>query len=293
MKVVVTGASGFIGQELMKSLSISNHNIIALSRNQGNKRYTNNDYSVDNLTDILKDVDVVIHLAAKRGENSLAGYECFRENESLTENILKSMVNCKVPRIIYLSSISVYSDPQLLPWSEDQIVSPCNFYGLSKLTCEYLCNLYASEGIKSVIFRCAHVLGLEDRGYMVSKFLNLAAKKGTLCVNGKSIAKREFIYVKDVVRAIIWAMDNPEIEGVFNLGTDCAYTNLEVAQTINAVFQNEGNLKYQDDLSEGIKDSYMTSEKLRRHGFSTIYDLKTGIVDICREKFEGISSGEG
>ncbi|MCD8011769.1 MAG: NAD(P)-dependent oxidoreductase [Lachnospiraceae bacterium] len=286
MKIAVTGASGFIGQELIRLFNNTDYEIVALSRSRKDKNFIETNYSVDSLTNAFKNVDVVIHLAAIRGGDSALGYGTFRENEILTENILKAMANCKASKIIYLSSISVYSDIQKLPWCEDQAVTPCNFYGLSKLTCEHLCRLYSKKGIESVIFRCAHVLGYEDKGYMLSKFLKAAAEKNTLCVRGKSIAKREFIYVKDVARAIIWAIDNSKVCGVFNLGIDCAYTNLEVAQVINRVFQNEDNLEYQDDLTEGINSSYMLSEKIRCYGFNIKYDLQSGIKDIRREKFD-------
>lgn len=286
MRVAVTGASGLIGTELTKLLDENHIEWVGLSRTAEHAPFRSTDYSVGSLTDIFADVDVVVHLAAIRGRDGKNGYRDYAENEILTENLLKAMEISNPRRIIFLSSISVYSDLTLLPWHEDIRPKPASFYGLSKLTCEYLCESYSRNDIKSVIFRCAHVLGLEDKGYMLSKFLNGAAKHETLTVKGKSVAKREFIYVKDVAQGIVWAIQNSHIDGIYNLGTGVGYTNLEIASTINECFDNIGNIDYIDSVYEGIASSIMDISKLRKAGFSASYSLTDGVNDIKKDKFE-------
>lgn len=285
MKIVVTGATGLIGRALMEQMENSSYDVIALSRTRNEGVYKKTDYSIESLENILKNTDVVVHLAAIRGNFKEPKYFNYSENEVLTENILNSMKNNQVKKIIFLSSISVYSDLKLLPWSEKQPVNPVNFYGLSKYVCEQLCKLYEKYGIKSTILRCAHVLGYEKRGYMLDRFMDAAANQEKIFVFGKSIARREFIYVKDVARAIIWAIKNSDVSGVFNLGSKDILTNLDVANVINTVFDNINNLEYKEHEKEGIVDSYMDSSKIYQAGFQNKYDFYRGIQDIYKNFF--------
>lgn len=284
MRAVISGASGFIGQEVINLFDKESIEWIGLSRN--NEKYISTDYSIEHLASVLQPNDVIIHLAAMRGRDTQNGYRDYAANEILTENILQAMRIVGSKKIVFLSSISVYSDQNDLPWKENMYPKPASFYGLSKLVCEYLCDRYNNYGINSVILRCAHVLGLEDKGYMLSKFLNGAAKKETLRVIGKSVAKREFIYVKDVARAILWSYLRSDLCGVFNLGTGNSLTNLELALEINRAFSNDNNIEYQSDKNEGIVSSYMNGNKLREAGFSPSYSISEAIKDIKRDKFE-------
>lgn len=294
MKVAVTGATGLIGSCLVRMLKAEGkHTLLCLSRQDTqDPDFRQTDYSQESLNALFAGVDAVIHLAAIRGGNSPAGYQAYQENEVLTEKILKAMEANGVRKIVFLSSISVYSDTALLPWSESQAPAPVNFYGLSKLCCEHLCQLYRRSGIVPVIFRCAHVLGYERRGYMLEIFMNLASEHQTLTVKGKSEAEREFIYVKDVAAALCWALDSESAEGVYNLGSGEKLTNLAVAQNVNAAFENEGNISYLDQQSEGIKPSYMCGERLSAAGFRTGYSFYEGVCDIRKEIFSGQTAGK-
>ncbi|MCF0259857.1 MAG: NAD(P)-dependent oxidoreductase [Erysipelotrichaceae bacterium] len=296
MKIAITGATGVIGTQTVALLSEKpDLELVCLTRggtemneifdSQALVRFVQTDYSVESLQNILTDVDMVVHLAAIRGGNSSKGYEAFSENVTLMESILKAMVKANVKKIIYLSSISVYSDLDQMPWREDQQAVPVNFYGLSKLNCEMLCTLYKKFGISSLIFRTAHVLAFENRGYMLGIFLKNAAAGKPLSVNGKSEAHREFIYVKDVARAIVWGIENPEVEGIFNLGSGEALTNYQVAERINEAFQNN-LITYKDDVSEGIVSSVMDSSKLNSLGFRTAFSFYEGAVDIKKDVFD-------
>lgn len=287
MKVAITGANGFIAKETISLFIQHDVDFIALTRKNTFKQeyYVETDYSVEGLSLIFKDVQAVVHLAAIRVQDNLLGYEGFRGNEIITENILKAMAKVGVNKIIYMSSISVYSTLDLLPWNEKQIPYPISFYGLSKLVGEQLCLLYKKKNVESIIFRCAHVLGYEDNGYMLSIFLRLASLGKTLTVKGKSIASREFVYVKDVARAILWAIKNSDCTGIYNLGLGKSYTNLEIAKIVNEVFSNVGNIEYLDKQEEGIESSYMDVSSLTSKGFHAVYSIESAFRDIKMEAF--------
>ena len=197
------------------------------------------------------------------------------------DNILKAMLQCGCRRIIFMSSLAVYSDQAMIPWQEDQRTSPQTFYGLRKLTGEYLCQLYSSKGIEYTIFRCGIVYGLDHTKRMISVFIDQASKKETLHLTGKSVAKRDFIYVKEVVNALNWAIgSNSSINETFNLGSREAYRNLEVAEMINNCFGNQGNLEYDDSVPEQVINSYMESSKIERAGYKYRYNIVSALNDI-------------
>lgn len=269
MKIAITGADGFIGSKILSRLSMyPQYHVVALTRNHDFKQsgpiewhYT--DYSVLSLSSILQGVDTIIHLAAKRGtEGTIADYH---ENELLTENILLTMGELRIKHIVFASSIAVYSDIQSIPWHEDVRLSPKTLYGISKASCEHLCMFYSKKfNYTYTIMRIAQVLGLEEthKG-MMNNFIESAGHGRQLTVIGKSIAKRQFIYVDDLVTAmIICATQRRTRSEIMNIGMRHAYSNLMIAQIANHVFHNNTPINYQDGLIENIESSYMNVERL-------------------------------
>lgn len=294
MKVAITGGTGFLGKEVVSMLDRdTNYTPIIIGREAFieniKNEYRSTDYSKQSLDTVLKDIDAVIHLAAKRGANG--SISDFHANEIITENLFSSCACLEIKNIVFASSISVYSDVTKIPWTEEQLPYPKNLYGVSKVACEYIGDLYHKKydlNIKSL--RIAHIIGDGEqyRG-MMNIFIDNAFEKKTLKVNGKSIAKREFVYVKDVARAIKIAVSKPEIHDVFNVGSGEAYTNLEIAQIVNEVFDNQDNLIYDDSVDEGIQSSLMDGTKARDElGYKAQYSIKMALKDIFNIKLDGI-----
>lgn len=284
MKVVVTGATGLIGKELMRQLS-SQINVLGLSRGNADGNLRKTDYSVEDLTAAFEGAEIVVHLAAIRGKGS--DYQQFSDNAVLTENVLKAAVKAKVKKVIFMSSIAVYADVNNVPWKEDQLLRPQTFYGLSKIVGEHLCELYSEKGIAYTIFRCGIVLGITNNKRMTDVFIQNAAEKKPVMVKGKSIARRDFIYLKDVIDALCWGILKDQSKNqVYNLGSGHSYTNLEIALETNRAFDNVDNLIYLDNCEEGLKDSRMDSSKLAQAGFQSGYSLAEALVDI-RSDWDG------
>lgn len=285
LNIAITGATGLVGTELVRYLKKdTKYHLKCISR-EAKEYYIYSDYSISSLVDIFKDVDLVIHLAAARGRNGRSGYADYLVNEKITSNILEAMKISNVPRIIYLSSISVYSDESIIPWKENSATNPASFYGLSKLFGEILCNHYKQEGVDSLILRCAHILAYEESPYMLSNFLRRASQQATIYVNGKSISRREFIYLKDVVRAIKYGIDDRSLNGTYNLGSGKGVTNYELASLINDAFDNNGNIIYNANSDEGIKSSIMNSDKIKENGFFIKYSYEEALRDLRRDRF--------
>src|SRR5699024_4529954 len=143
-----------------------------------------------------------------------------------------------ITNIVYASTISVYSNTDLLPWTEKQIPAPYLMYGVSKLTNEHIGNIYSTKRnmyIKNL--RLAHLFGFNEKNnYMINRFFRQAFHREQLVLNAKSVAKREFLYAKDSAKAILCALKQKSISGTFNIGSGEALTNYEVANKINKVF---------------------------------------------------------
>lgn len=282
MRIAITGATGLVGRALGSILS-ENHSLVLLTHSNASDKYVFTDYSVDSLKKALVDVDVVVHLAANRFSTGSDNDE-FRINEDLTKNVLLAMKECTVKRIVYLSSISVYSDLNELPWNEQSQTNPRSLYAISKLKSEQI----VSDSFYSVdylIFRCAHIIGVEQPKYMINIFINAARNKQVLEVRGKSVAKREFIYVKDVANAIQWAIEKNINNEIINLGYGKSYTNYEIAELINSAFSNPKPIKYDNSIDEGITSSGMDISVLRELGFKPSYSVDSAFEDIAKEVF--------
>lgn len=284
MNIAITGASGFIGTELIQQLNDSVH-VIGLTRNlpagDNTIEWRQTDYSVTSLQTAFKDVDVVIHLAAVRGTTT--NREDYVINETITENVLSAMDACKVGRIVLASTISVYDDETTIPWTEEEPLQARTMYGDSKIACEKLVKDYSAKfGFDYSIVRIAQVLGLgEKRRGMMNVFLDTAAAGGEITVIGKSVAKRQYIYVKDLV-AIIEKLAKLDkgVNITVNAGMSEAYTNLEIAQITNSVYGNTTPINYDDSKIETIKSSCMNNDKLMTAIGYNPMDMAAAIKDI-------------
>lgn len=278
MNIAVTGAGGFIGMELLAVLNKrSDVTVTALTRDASSRENTERcvwkatDYSVESLTDIFTGggvsapADVVIHLAGVRGTEN--DPEKFAVNAAMTENILKAMEAAGTKRIVFASTMSVYNDDSLMPWTEDMPLRGRSCYGDSKADCEDLIRKHAA--LTYGIARIAQVLGEgEKRRGMMNVFIDTAREQGTIKVMGKSINRKQYIYVKDLANVLtILACGNERFSSdeniTVNVGMPEAYTNLEVAETVNKVFGNSTPIDYDDSYPEKGRPFHMDISRLK------------------------------
>ncbi|MGN0355888.1 MAG: NAD-dependent epimerase/dehydratase family protein [Muricoprocola sp.] len=289
MKIAVTGASGFIGTEVIRELQKKEKiEILALTRaedrTEGRVRWSHTDYSIKSLSEVLHGVDAVIHLAAVRGTTgTLSDYH---ENETITENILIAMGETGVRNIILASSIAVYSDTEKIPWREEEPLLPKTLYGITKASCEYLCHYYSKKyGFHYAAVRIAQVLGLgEKRRGMMNVFLETAYEHGEIRVMGRSSSRRQYIYVKDLaaVMSRLACMDSPQ-SVILNVGMKTAYSNLEIARLVNRIFENETPIRYDDSFPETIEPSHMDICSLEEYLGYEPMEMEQVLADVQKD----------
>lgn len=281
MKIVITGGNGYIGKALKRRIKDSvgiEGKFVTIDKEDG---FMHTDFSVEDLTKQFKSADVVIHLAAVRGGKSITD---FRINSQITENVMLAIAAADVPRFVFMSSIAVYSDINNLPWKESQPCSPVSLYGISKLTCESICKFYAKQnGIDGTILRLAPVYGENDPNKrLIANFVRRTIAGENLEVNGKSISKRDFIYIDDVVSALLFAVKN-ENKGVdvVNVGSGCMVTNYEIAEKIVRAFGNINSILYRDSIPENMPPAYMDLSYAESIGFKPEFTMDLAMTKIA------------
>ncbi len=287
--IAITGGAGFLGRYFVRCLLESRcHTPVILSRNNldlGNGvEVRTTDYSVRSIMKALTNVNAVLHLAAQRGSKKRLAE--FNMDSDITQNLYEACRMKAIFNIVYASSISVYSRDIPMPWHEEQPSAPVSLYGISKLDCEHLGNIYARQyGMRIKNLRFAHLFGCnEQNDYMINRFMRFAYAGEPLVLYSKSKAKREFLYAKDAAHALLLSAEAETLAGTYNIGSGEALTNREVAEFINTAFHNKGNLKIGDRDEAPLESSYMLSEKAYQDlGFKARYSFNEAMMDIYRE----------
>lgn len=212
MKLLVTGANGFVGNHLCRALSKRDVSVLAISRSIPNHEYNNITYSNKSLTESadwaesLKGIDVVIHLAGRAHvmqEESQDSYSAYAKiNIDVTKNLAKQAAMQGVKRFIFLSSIKVNGEStQINPFTENDLPAPEDDYGKTKYEAEIaLKEIARSTGIEIVIVRPPLVYGPGVKANF-QKLITLCKLSVPLPL-GAVKNKRSLIYVGNLVSFI-------------------------------------------------------------------------------------------
>lgn len=294
MNIAITGATGFVGKYVVEHFQNKGFDVIALGRNLDklDKAFDDSiikketDFSFSSLLNVLKDVDAIVHLAAKRfqkDQDPLIIEPYINDNIILTQNILKAAQELNISRVCQTSSIGVYSGKNILPFQELEAPQSITIYGVSKLTCENLGNLFSAKTkVRVTNLRLASLCGIgEKEGVIFTDYLRLALHKKTLGIWGKGETSIDFLYVRDAVSAIEKALLPDSPYGTYNIGSGRAYSVKEIAESINDVFDNEGNLAFFPDKPEGGYKVFMNNYKAEKElGWKPDYTFYEALFDM-------------
>ena len=228
VKVLVTGGSGFVGTYLVRKLLSENNEVAIMDRLDPSpdviKEVTH--YRVLDLSNLynlkpymFKDVDIIIHTAAKLPIERCTLDEYRKVNVVGTDNLLMMSSLHNISKFVHISSSAVYGDPKC-PVSETSFTNPIEVYGQSKVEAEYVCQKYRiCTDMNISIIRPRTILGRERLGAFYLLFLSMKNNRPLYTIgNGKN--KVQLISVNDLVDMIMLLIKSNVSNEDFNVGTD-------------------------------------------------------------------------
>jgi len=216
-KVLVTGASGFIGNNLMNYLQSKSFKILPFSRNFGSDYKKIDSIYLDN-----EDIEIIIHLAGKAHDlkNVSNELEYFIVNTDLTISIFDAFLKSKAHTFLYFSSVKAVKDHFDNILTEDVIPSPSTVYGKSKLAAEnYIFSKVDLTNKRIYILRPSMVHGVGNKGNL--NLLYKLISKSIPWPLGAFDNKRSFCSIDNLVFVVHELISNPNISnGIYNIADD-------------------------------------------------------------------------
>ena len=233
MRYVVTGGAGFIGSHLVKLLLAHGHQVTVvdnlshgrlenISELKGDIAFKNIDIlNFKELKHSIDGHDGIFHQAALTSvPESFRNEEAYQiANVNGSENIFKITSELKI-KTVYASSSSVYGHTKNTPIKENFRRNPISPYGRTKLECEALAEKYSKLGAAVIGLRYFNVYGKRSENLgVVANFFNAIRINKPPTIFGSGTQVRDFVYVEDVAKANLQAMNSRAKSGFCNIGT--------------------------------------------------------------------------
>lgn len=296
MKILITGINGFIGQYLGRALISKKHSVIGLGRQKKPIIKDLYRYFYGNILDkkiiekAIKGAHVIIHLAALTSHEDIVNnkLETLKINLEGTKNILDVFLKSKtIKKFIYCSSGKVYGDIKFLPITEEHPTLPLNTLGKSKLITEKLIDFYANNKKSFIIFRIFNVFGPGQKdNFLIPTILNQIKKSNNITL-GDIKAKRDYIYINDLINAFILAIEkniNPELS-IFNICSGNDTNAKEIVSKISKIKHspikiNINPILLRKDEKNIEYGSYKKAKQIL--GWCPKYSIERGLKEIIK-----------
>tara|TARA_B100001250_G_scaffold213427_1_gene183059 strand:- start:13054 stop:13965 length:912 start_codon:yes stop_codon:yes gene_type:complete len=291
MKIVVFGASGFVGQNVVEYLSGLNLDVVATDiMPTTNSNFNNVKFIATDLLDeqhvdeMISGADVVVHLATSNLRTSLKNPKRnIKINVQGTMNILESSKKHNVKKVIYSSASSIYGVPEYLPVDENHPKKPATVYGIGKYTGEHLLRVYNElYGLNYFVLRFTNVYGPyqhPDTGGLIPVVLSKIIKNDEVTVFGDGSQTRDFVYVNDLVEAIGKIIEREDLSNeIVNAGSGTNSTILEAVKACGSALGIEPNIVFKPQEGgerKEFKASLIKFEEL--FGFTPETSLEDGL----------------
>ncbi|MBV6402796.1 MAG: UDP-N-acetylglucosamine 4-epimerase [Anaerolineales bacterium] len=284
MNFLITGAAGFLGSSLANQLAREGHQVRGLDDlSTGDPKslspdvhFTRGDVSDrPKLWTLLQEVDVVYHLAARVSvpESVLYPRDYNNVNVGGTVALMEAMRDVGVRRVVLASSGAVYGDLADQPLTESLTPVPRSPYAVSKLSAEYYVRTIGGLwGIETVSLRIFNAYGPgqhlpASHPPVVPHYLRQALRDGTLVAHGDGSQTRDYVYVDDVVSALVASATAPNINGlVINVGSGTETSIKDLIQQVLDTTNSKAEVIYNAKTSGGVSrmraDLSLANQKL-------------------------------
>lgn len=312
-KIILTGGAGFIGSCMLRTLNDAGITDVYVVdhigstekwKNLENKKYIeyiHKDVFLERLdAGEFKDIDAVIHLGACSSTTEIDFDYLWNNNVNYSKILWKFTSDEHIP-FIYASSAATYGDGSegFDDKKDINLLRPLNGYGYSKQVFDqwtlkqnnkpsqyvglkffnvYGPNEYCKGTMASMVYH-GYKQVMADGEIRLFKSYNEAYKDGGQL--------RDFVYVKDVCKAIMFFLDHPDVSGLFNIGTGKAHSFEELATAVFEALGMKSNIKY-IDMPEHLKEKYQYYTQaemslIRDAGYTDEFSsVKTGVADYVK-----------
>jgi nucleoside-diphosphate-sugar epimerase len=298
-RMLVTGAAGFIGSHLVERLVAAGHRVtgvdcfsdhyarelkdlnVAGLANEPRFELVEADIAREPIVDLMGDVDVVFHLAARPGvRDSWTDFDDYVEANIVASRSVFDAAAATDTRVVYASSSSVYGDVSSLPVSEEHRLRPISPYGASKVMTEVLAGAYASSyGLEAVGLRYFTVYGPRQRPDMgLSRFIEALVDGSAIPLYGDGLQRRDMTYVADVVEATLAAGERGRPGAIYNIASGAPHALLDILGVLGEVLELPLRLDYEDAKPGDVRDTWGDIARASSElGYSPSVGLREGL----------------
>ena len=291
-RIYVAGHKGLVGASLVRKL-----------REDG---FTNLFLKTRSELDLTKSEDVLnffrdekpeyVFLCAARcggiGDIKEHPVEHLQDNLEIQNNVIKSSHKTKVKKLLFLGSANVYPQNSPQPIKEEDLLSgylepTSESYSLAKIAGVKLCQAYRKQyDCNFISIQPCNIYGPLTKfntsagviGSLIDKFHHAKEKSlPSIVCWGSGIARREFLYVEDLVDACVFLMQNYDEYDTINVGSGVDHSIREIAYLIKTIVGYEGNLEWDASQPDGMLRKLLDSTKLYKMGWKPSIPLKDGL----------------
>lgn len=285
-RVLVTGAKGFIGRNIVNKLKESVE-IVGCGRSN----YISNEYRYikwdigtdDEPSEIIDHLDCIVHCAACLDKDNLSK-KTVQTNCIGAFNILKYAIKHRIKKIIYMSSLPIVESAHSNSITEEALYNPLTLYHATKAAAEMILRQSMHYGIRFISLRIPSPIGPDmPRKTIVPIFIQRALNNEDLQILGKGSRKQNYLDVRDIAEAVKRIIDHHEIDGIFNIGSKNIISNYELAKLcIDSLDSKSKIILYGNDSNDMVDWSTDDTKLVNLIGNYQEYSIRESIIDIAR-----------
>lgn len=299
MKVLVTGATGFLGSAVVERLLNEGYDVVGTGRKPkgflsevalAHPKFslTRLDLTDDAALENLDSVDAVLHLASQQPSSKNVSFTDFLgSNVQATYKLLRLAKQMNVQKFIYPSTTSIFpKKPEGDVITEESCPSPASYYGLTKYMSERLIEIeLRGSNVKGVVVRYPSLYGKNHLGGIVYTFYTLAQKELPIEVYSKGERFRNLLYVDDAVEILVRLLrfNQPDFFEIFCAGSPDSQTMLAIATMVRNMLRSKSEIVPVDKFPPSDWDIFIDISKLKNAiGFMPL-SIESGIKQYLKE----------